>query len=510
MPAKRKQARRTTKRVAGFPVVPPSAEGLAEEPLAKLKDALGAEVGAGALAGAAHLMLRRGRCVLAHSDGFANVRTKQPFGLRTLCRLHGCTKPLVAAAFLTLVDKGKVKLADPIGKYINFSGEVSGKGPGKRLRLKARKVKVQPTLRHLLTMTAGLQYQDCPAYAKTMRRIKQRRVQDLASMCEELAAQPLQSEPGSRYTYSFCTDMIGRVCEAVSGKRLDKFVNEALLSPLGMRDTFFEVPAKKRKREAVLYDCQRSGGGKYVPKVWSQPGKAVPIMSAGGGILSYNDPGMWSTVEDYAKFCQMLLTGKSPTGAAILRPSTMKALWSDSLAVYGQKDGRLPGWHDADGKAKGGMWDYTGWSLLNTHLTFKQMPSPSKRARVGQTMWMGGGGGCFWVVDKGNKTCAISFSQSFGGRAQTDAAKDAAVFLEAPPSDNLYIADLPPGFTAESLQAIFQEYGNISQFKLLQNSGPGGKTAALVRFQSVEEATWLVENLNHNIPQGLSSPVIVK
>jgi len=432
MPVKRKQARRTTKHVAGFPVVSPSAEGLAEEPLAKLKDALGAEVGAGALAGAAHLVLRRGRCVLAHSDGFANVRAKRPFGLRTLCRLHGCTKPLVAAAFLTLVDKGKVKLSDPIGKYISFSGEVSGKGRGKRQRLKARKVKVQPTLRHLLTMTAGLQYQDCAAYAKTMRRIKQRQVKNLASMCEELATQPLQSEPGSRYTYSFCTDMIGRVCEAVSGKRLDKFVNAALLSPLGMRDTFFEVPAKKRKREAVLYDCQRSGGGKYVPKVWSQPDKAVPIMSAGGGILSYNDPGMWSTVEDYAKFCQMLLTGKTPTGAQILRPSTMKALWSDSLAVYGRrKDGRLPGWHDADGKAKGGMWDFTGWSLLNTHLTFKQMPSPSKRARVGQTMWMGGGGGTFWVVDKGNETCAISFSQSFGGRAQTDAAKDAAVFLEA-------------------------------------------------------------------------------
>ncbi|CAE7198756.1 unnamed protein product [Symbiodinium microadriaticum] len=604
MPVKRKQARRTTKRVAGFPVVPPSAEGLAEEPLAKLKDALGAEVGAGALAGAAHLVLRRGRCVLAHSDGFANVRAKQPFGLRTLCRLHGCTKPLVAAAFLTLVDKGKVKLADPIGKYISFSGEVSGKGRGKRQRLKARKVKVQPTLRHLLTMTAGLQYQDCPAYAKTMRRIKQRRVQNLASMCEELAAQPLQSEPGSRYTYSFCTDMIGRVCEAVSGKRLDKFVNAALLSPLGMRDTFFEVPAKKRKREAVLYDCQRGGGGKYVPKVWSQPGKAVPIMSAGGGILSYNDPGMWSTVEDYAKFCQMLLTGKSPRGAVILRPSTMKALWSDSLAVYGQKA-------LGDAKAKGGMWDYTGWRAAKEHPLDLQADAiteaRSKRARVGQTMWMGGGGGTFWVVDKGNETCAISFSQSFGGRAQTDAAKDvasrfdrtrgavgsvdchvrayedAAVFLEvlqhdapdgqsrsmpthpgtiwrsiraltvssqqtaakghadtphgvpddlhesmrefamfnfqhwagrvesqAPPSDNLYIADLPPGFTAESLQAIFQEYGNISQFKLLQNSGPGGKTAALVRFQSVEEATWLVENLNHNIPQGLSSPVIVK
>ncbi|CAE7765121.1 unnamed protein product, partial [Symbiodinium pilosum] len=419
--------------VGGFPLVSPSTQGFAEVPLTKLKEAVKNEVSAGALAGAAHMVLRRGRCVLAHADGFANVRAKRPFGLRTLCRLHGCTKPLVAAAFLTLVDKGKVKLSDPISKYIPFSEEVSQKKGRRRkpLQLKARKVKVRPTLRHLLTMTAGLQYQDCRAYAKTMRGIQQRQIKTLAAMCEGLAAQPLQNEPGSCYTYSFCTDMIGRVCEAVSGKRLDKFMQSALLAPLGMQDTYFEVPAKKRKREAVLYDCQRSGGS-YVPKVWSQPEKAVPIMSGGGGILTYNDPGMWSTIEDYAKFCHMLFTGKSRSGARILRPETVKALWSDSLAKYGQKDGRLPGWHDADGKAKGGHWDYTGWSLLNTHLTFKQMPSPSKRARVGQTMWMGGGGGTFWVVDKRNETIAISFSQSFGGRGSlTDTAKDASVFVEA-------------------------------------------------------------------------------
>ena len=96
--------------------------------------------------------------MLAHADGFANLRAKQRFGLRTLCRLHGCTKPLVAAAFLTLVDKGKVKLTDPISKYISFSEEVSVKRGKSRPKL--RKVKVRPTLRHLLTMTAGLQYQD--------------------------------------------------------------------------------------------------------------------------------------------------------------------------------------------------------------------------------------------------------------------------------------------------------------------------------------------------------------
>ena len=117
---------------------------------------------------------------------------------------------------------------------------------------------------------------------------------------------------------------------------------------------------------------------------------------------------MWSTVEDYAKFCQMLLTGKTPTGAQILRPSTMKAdsdsgnrlMWVCFCAPSGTlvrqpgglrpegwemrghpqhtepvpgahlcEDGRLPGWHDADGKAKGGMWDFTGWSLLKLALT---------------------------------------------------------------------------------------------------------------------------------------------
>mmetsp|Transcript_45776 Transcript_45776/g.85455 ORF Transcript_45776/g.85455 Transcript_45776/m.85455 type:complete len:444 (-) Transcript_45776:90-1421(-) len=426
-PKAAKRAQRA-RRVAGFPLVSPKDEGLAEAPLAKLKHAVAEEVKVGALAGAAHFALRRGRCVLHYADGFSNFRAKERFSLRTLCRLHGCTKPLVTAAFLTLVDKGKVKLSDPISKYIDFSEEVSRKDA----KTKARPAKVRPTLRHLLTMTAGLQYQDCPRYAPVMRKIRRRQVQTLGAMCQELAKVPLQNEPGSCYTYSFCTDMVGRVCEAVSGKRLDKFVFEALLSPLGMRDTCFEVPARKRKREAVLYDCQKTGNGKYTPKVWSQPDKAVPIMSGGGGILSYNDPGMWSTVEDYAKFCQMLLTGKSPTGARVLRPATLKALWSDSLALYGRKDGRLPGWHDAAGKAKGGMWDFTGWSLLNTHLTFKNMPSPSKRARVGQTMWMGGGGGTFWVVDKRHETVAISFSQSFGGRgALTDTAKDAAVFVEA-------------------------------------------------------------------------------
>ncbi|CAK9063334.1 Uncharacterized protein Rv1367c [Durusdinium trenchii] len=398
-----------------FPLVAPEDQALAAAPLEELRQTVAAEVQCGALAGASHVVLRRGKCVFHMGDGKAN--SKEDFNVRTLCKLHGCTKPLVACAFLTLVDKGKAKLSDPVSKYIPFSSSV-----------KSKPVKTVPTLRNLLTMTAGLQYQDCPAYSSVMKQIRKGQIRTLSAMCDALAKAPLQNEPGSCYTYSFCTDYLGWICEKISGKSLESFMKEALLEPLGMRDTHFVVPAKKKSRQATLYECNRIAGS-YTLKVWQHPEKAPGIMSGGGGILSYHDAGMWSTAEDYVKFCQLLLTGLSPSGQRILRPKTLKSLWEDSLVPYGRKDGRLPGWHDAAGRAPGGVWDYTGWSLLNTQLTFQEPPKAG-HVRMGETMWMGGGGGTYWVVDRRHQTVAVSFSQSFGGRASTDTAKDAAVFAE--------------------------------------------------------------------------------
>merc|ERR1719159_1789057 len=111
-------------------------------------------------------------------------------------------------------------------------------------------------MRHLLNMMAGLKYGDCPVYAKTLAAVRRRRIQDLESFCNALAELPLQAEPGSRHEYSFCADVLGRVCEVVSGKRLDKLAKERLFDPLGMKDTHFVVPPHKHKRVAVCYDCK--------------------------------------------------------------------------------------------------------------------------------------------------------------------------------------------------------------------------------------------------------------
>lgn len=84
----------------------------------------------------------------------------------------------------------------------------------------------------------------------------------------------------------------------------------------------------------------------------------------------------------------------------------------------------------------------------------------------------------------------------------------ASVIMQAPPSDNLYVTDLPAGLDEESLREIFSAYGQITQCRVLTSATPGqGKCAALVRFTSEDEATWVVENLDGNIPQGLTEPI---
>merc|ERR1719498_2013739 len=130
------------KLLAGWQVITPEKAGMSQAPLDRLRSVVHQEVNElGSLNGVAHLILKDGKCVFAHSEGMADIEKGTKFGLQTICALHSCSKPLTVAAFLTLVDKGKVRLSDPINKYVKFSQVVaSGKG-------KTRKIKVQPTLK---------------------------------------------------------------------------------------------------------------------------------------------------------------------------------------------------------------------------------------------------------------------------------------------------------------------------------------------------------------------------
>eukprot|EP00928_Gymnodinium_smaydae_P045505 TRINITY_DN30331_c0_g1_i1.p1 TRINITY_DN30331_c0_g1~~TRINITY_DN30331_c0_g1_i1.p1 ORF type:complete len:454 (-),score=69.74 TRINITY_DN30331_c0_g1_i1:65-1426(-) len=410
----------------GFPAAKADAEGVSPKVLGKIRKATRMEVRElGSCAGVTHLILRNGRCVFSCSDGFANVKSCTKFSPRTICRLHGATKALVCAAFLTLLERNEVKLDDPVSKYIAFSDRVAvGSGAA------TRPAKVRASLRHLLTMTAGLRYTDCPAYRGVIRGVRQGKIQSLAAFCDALAKAPLQSEPGEVYEYSFCTDVIGRVCEVVSGQSLEQFVRERLLDPLDMKDTHFNLPARKRSRVAALYKCEQSSAAKrrkgqlYTPVLWDHPDSAPSISSSGGGILSYKDPGMWGTAQDYARFCQMLLSGgRAPgTGRQVLKPSTVQACWRDGLAPLADRHGRVTNWNVDDTQGppwEGGSWDRCGWSPLSTLL---QLQGPLRKGpgRKAHTMGVGGGGGVYWLVDARRQLVALSFQQSFEGARPED------------------------------------------------------------------------------------------
>lgn len=423
------------KRKYGFPVATPKSIGLDEKPFDELRAATRMETRIlRCRSGVSHIVLHKGKCVLSHSDGWANIRKRKRFGPSTICKLHGNTKPLVIAAFLTLVEKGKVRLSDPVSKYIGFSNEVATSSRG------TKRVANPATLRNLMTMTAGLGYEHDESYSKIMKRVRIGDIANLVDFSAALSQVPLIATPGSRYEYSFGTDILGRVCEVVSGQRLDKFVEESLLRPLGMNDTHFVLPSKKKERVALLYDAIKSKrlkstkDGMYTLRLWSHPEKAPGIMSGGGGILSYEDPGMIGTAQDYAQFCYMLSNnGVAANGRRILKASTVKSLWDDALHLYSRKDGRLPGWNDADDS---GFFDKVGCSLLHTHLVFKNGPSGGGKPRKAHSMWMGGGGGTYWVIDRRRQFVSVSFTQTFGGRQRDDSdglgpfCDDAAPFME--------------------------------------------------------------------------------
>lgn len=399
---------------------------MSEAPFDALRAAVHEEVQeVGSLAGVCHLVLRRGRCVFAHAEGWADQERGAAFGLDTLCRLHSCTKPLTAAAFFTLVDDGTVRLSDPLDKYFALpqlvAAKKTGPGPGQA----ARKVKSKPTLRHVLCMMVGLKYSDCPAYKGLIRGVQRREITDLASFCEALLEQPLLEQPGTRHEYSFCADVLGRVCEVASGERLDVFVRRRLLQPLGMKDTHFVVPASKQQRCSRLHTCKRvptarrrAGDKPYYAEPWDGPTSDPGLLSGGGGVVGYADAGMWSTVQDYARFCQMLLDGGlAPSGRRVLKAATVRLFWQDGLLPFAAEDGRVPGWNDfgGDDMKEKHYWDHHAWSLLNATLDMDKAPTPSATPRRGHTIWMYGQG-TYWLVDARRELVVVSFHQSWGGR----------------------------------------------------------------------------------------------
>ncbi|PYT73339.1 MAG: 1,4-butanediol diacrylate esterase [Acidobacteria bacterium] len=252
------------------------------------------------------------RVVYEGASGKRDTIKNIPMTADAIFRIASMTKPVTSVAVMQLVESGRVKLDEPAATYLPELAQVQvleefDAGTGKA---KLRPPKSPPTVRQLLSHTSGFVYEffdhKLHDYAATGA------VPSLRQGDDGFLKAPLVFDPGSRWEYGINTDLLGRLVEKVSGQTLEEYFRKHILEPLGMTDTFFNVPAEKQARVVALDQRQEDGSFVEPPP---QPFQPVRFFSGGGGL--------YSTASDYLNFTRMLLGEGKFGNKRILRAETV-------------------------------------------------------------------------------------------------------------------------------------------------------------------------------------------
>ena len=357
----------------------PEAQGFSSQRLARIDALMERYVAADQLAGIVTLVARRGQVVHFYKCGLAVRETGIPMQDDTIFRIYSMTKPITSVAVLMLLEEGRLRLADPIAAYIPAFKEVkvldNSIGSGVRYVTPVR----PPTLRDLLTHTAGLSYGfDEGVYIDELyrRQFWEPYDRDPTVTIDWLMATvgklPLASQPGTQYRYSVSTDVLGGIVQIVSGQPFDQFLRERILAPLGMVDTDFHVPADKIARFAATYGPGEQGGLKVADSVGTRTYTQPALCPSGGG-------GLVSTTGDYLRFAQMLLNKGELDGVRLLGRKSVELMTTNHLP---------PGVHPFDDPAAGfGLGVSVLMELGQSHVL----------GSVGTYGWGGAANTNFWV-----------------------------------------------------------------------------------------------------------------
>jgi CubicO group peptidase (beta-lactamase class C family) len=317
----------------------PEEVGLSSDRLPRIHAAIQRHIDAGDISGAVTLVGRKGHLAYLEAQGLMDIATKKPMSTDTIFHLASMTKPIAGVAVLMLMEEGKLRLNDPVSKFIPELKTLTvavpmepGPGPavaGAEPRFYTVPAAREITIRDLLTHTSGLVSGGISATEAA--KMPRKPTDALADYIPRLAAVPLAFQPGSRWTYSPGAgfDTLGRVVEVVSGQTFDAFLRQRIFEPLGMKDTFFYPPDDRLARVATIYQRTPEGLQK-APDQRVTPGR---YFSGGGGLMS--------TAEDYLQFGQMLVNGGQLNGKRLLSPTTVELM--SSVHVKDTFPGRPPG-----------------------------------------------------------------------------------------------------------------------------------------------------------------------
>ena len=369
-------------------IVPPESVGLASEGLRRLDQHLASRyIEPGKIAGALTLVARRGEIAWLSPLGLMDRERKQPMRADTIFRIYSMTKPITSVALMMLHERGGFALADPVHRYLPAWEHLRVHRYGRYPSFVTEPAARPMTIRDLLTHMSGLSYQimERGPVDEAYRQLGiGGPAGTLRDMVETLATLPLEFSPGTRWSYSVATDVLGYLVEILSGQRFDEYLRTQIFEPLGMIDTGFTVPADKIGRFAANYvRLPGSTEATLMDDPADSPYTRPKTLLSGGG-------GLVSTAADYLRFAEMLRRGGELDGARILGPRTIAYMTRNHLP-----DGR-----DLASLAPPGSFSETRYEGIGFGLGVHVIVDPVRvqvPVSAGEYGWGGLASTAFWV-----------------------------------------------------------------------------------------------------------------
>jgi CubicO group peptidase (beta-lactamase class C family) len=251
--------------------------------------------------------------------GKRDLSKDDPMTADSVFWIASMTKAITTAAGMQLVEQGKLKLDEPIGKLLpDLASPQVLEGFDAKGEPKLRPAKNPITLRQLMTHTAGFAYDmwngDMGQY------LEKTGTPGVISCLNAALKTPLTSDPGTRWEYGTNIDFVGKAIEAVSGQRLDAYLRDNMFTPLGMNDTGFKINDSQRARLVGAHARGEDGSLAPMPFELEQN----PEFHMGGG-------GLYGTAGDYIKFTQMILGKGRGNGNQVLKPETVALMGQNNI-----------------------------------------------------------------------------------------------------------------------------------------------------------------------------------
>lgn len=351
------------------------------------------------------MIAREGKVILQQTYGKRDLQADLPMQDDTIVRIYSMSKAITTTAALMLVEEGRIRVDDPVSKYLPELAHVKVID-GENTRRATRTMTIADLMRH----TAGYSYGDSgvPTYDDEFRKLEMID-RDVASrdLQSRLADLPLLFEPGADWHYGISTDVLGRVVEVVSGLSLDEFFQTRIFAPLGMEDTGFWVPPNKVDRFAANYSRDKQGQLSILDAPAMSRFLRKPAFCSGGG-------GLVSTASDYMRFLMMIEGGGELGGVRLLKPETVALMTTNQLP-------KNVGWIKFGKEVRTGIGFGFGFCVR------EETSDWDPQGRVGEYGWGGAASTHYWISPQ-DRLVVVTLEQIMPYQSLTEAKLKGVIY----------------------------------------------------------------------------------